>query len=52
MMSHLYSKCGSLRKEMLQIAGGTHNDTWTGNGYELLSQYFIQMNNLNFYFIV
>lgn len=32
MMSHLYSKCGSLRKEMLQIAGGTHNDTWTGNG--------------------
>lgn len=33
MMSHLYSKCGSLRKEMLQIAGGTHNDTWTGAGY-------------------
>ena len=33
-MNHLYSKCGSLRKELLQIAGGTHNDTWTGNGWD------------------
>lgn len=33
MMSHLFSKCGSLHKELLQIAGGTHNDTWTGNGW-------------------
>lgn len=32
MMSQLHAKCGSLRKELLQIAGGTHNDTWAVNG--------------------
>lgn len=40
MMVQLYSKCGSLRKEMLQIAGGTHNDTWTINGLDIHLNFF------------
>lgn len=34
MMTQLHAKCGSLRKEMLHISGGTHNDTWAVTGYE------------------
>lgn len=32
MMSILHSKCGSIKKELLQITGGSHNDTWTASG--------------------
>lgn len=40
MMTQLYLKCGSLRKELLQVAGGTHNDTWTMAGYVKLCHLF------------
>lgn len=33
MMSKLHIKCGSIRKELLQIADGAHNTTWTASGY-------------------
>lgn len=32
MMSMLHSRCGSIHKQMLQITGGSHNDTWAVNG--------------------
>lgn len=32
MMTQLHAKCGSMRKELLQISGGTHNDTWAVTG--------------------
>lgn len=32
MMSFLHSKCGSIHKQILQINGGSHNDTWAVNG--------------------
>lgn len=32
MMVQLQSRCGSLHKPMMQISGGTHNDTWTVAG--------------------
>uniref|UniRef100_A0A182Q4R6 Serine aminopeptidase S33 domain-containing protein n=1 Tax=Anopheles farauti TaxID=69004 RepID=A0A182Q4R6_9DIPT len=33
MMTALHTRCGSTRKQMLQIVGGSHNDTWAVNGY-------------------
>lgn len=33
MMSHLHMRCGSTRKTLLQITGGSHNDTWAASGY-------------------
>ncbi|XP_049288172.1 protein ABHD13 [Anopheles funestus] len=33
MMTMLHTRCGSTRKQMLQIVGGSHNDTWAVNGY-------------------
>ncbi|XP_062545404.1 protein ABHD13 [Armigeres subalbatus] len=33
MMTMLHTRCGSTRKNMLQIVGGSHNDTWAVNGY-------------------
>ena len=32
MMTMLHTRCGSTRKQMLQIVGGSHNDTWAVNG--------------------
>lgn len=32
MMTQLHSRCGSINKQLLQISGGTHNDTWAANG--------------------
>lgn len=33
MMSELYNACGSEKKQLLQLPSGTHNETWTVNGY-------------------
>lgn len=33
MMVALHNKCGSSYKQMLQISGGSHNDSWTAAGY-------------------
>uniref|UniRef100_A0A1B6BZ41 Protein ABHD13 n=1 Tax=Clastoptera arizonana TaxID=38151 RepID=A0A1B6BZ41_9HEMI len=33
MMTELHSKCASQHKQIIQIVGGTHNDTWTCPGY-------------------
>jgi fermentation-respiration switch protein FrsA (DUF1100 family) len=33
MMSELYNSCRSIRKQLLQIPDGTHNETWTAQGY-------------------
>lgn len=32
MMTMLHTRCGSTRKHMLQIVGGSHNDTWAVSG--------------------
>ncbi|XP_030377298.1 protein ABHD13 [Scaptodrosophila lebanonensis] len=33
MMRALYNRCGSERKRLLEIVGGSHNDTWIVDGY-------------------
>lgn len=33
MMSELYNRCSSIRKQLLRIPGGTHNETWQKPGY-------------------
>lgn len=33
MMTELYNRCGSIKKQILQIPGGTHNETWQMHGY-------------------
>lgn len=33
MMSELHSRCSSTRKQLLQLTAGTHNETWTVQGY-------------------
>lgn len=33
MMSELHARCGSQHKQLVQIDGGTHNDTWICPGY-------------------
>lgn len=32
MMTELYNRCGSI-KQLLQVPGGTHNETWQVHGY-------------------
>lgn len=32
MMSMLHTRCGSTRKQLQQISGGSHNDTWSAPG--------------------
>lgn len=32
MMSQLHARCGSTRKQLLQVNGGSHNDTWATTG--------------------
>lgn len=33
MMTELYNRCGSIRKQIIQVPGGTHNETWQIQGY-------------------
>ncbi len=33
MMTQLHARCGSTRKQLLQINGGTHNETWATTGW-------------------
>lgn len=33
MMTELYNRCGSLRKQIIQVPAGTHNETWQVQGY-------------------
>ncbi|KAJ6649552.1 Protein ABHD13 [Pseudolycoriella hygida] len=33
MMLQLHARCGSRRKQLIQIKGGSHNDTWATAGY-------------------
>lgn len=47
MMSELYSRCGSIRKQLLQIAAGTHNETWSVQGYYHSLAVFLQNCRLN-----
>lgn len=42
MMSELYTNCRSLRKQLLQIPDGTHNETWTTQGYYHSFAVFLQ----------
>lgn len=47
MMSELYNRCGSARKQMLQLPNGTHNETWTVQGYYHSLAVFLQNNRMN-----
>lgn len=31
-MTQLHARCGSTRKQLLQVSGGSHNDTWATTG--------------------
>lgn len=42
MMTELYSRCGSIRKQLLQIPAGTHNETWSLQGYYHSLAVFLQ----------
>lgn len=42
MMSELHSRCGSERKQLLQLPLGTHNETWTLQGYYHSLAVFLQ----------
>lgn len=33
MMVDLHNRCGSIRKQLLELQMGTHNETWTVKGY-------------------
>ncbi|KAJ8922354.1 hypothetical protein NQ315_004297 [Exocentrus adspersus] len=33
MMSELHNRCSSIRKQLLQVPNGTHNETWQVQGY-------------------
>lgn len=47
MMSELYTRCGSVRKQLLQIPTGTHNETWMVQGYYHSLAVFLQNCRLN-----
>lgn len=47
MMSELYTRCGSIRKQLLQIPSGTHNETWSVQGYYHSLAVFLQNCRLN-----
>lgn len=47
MMSELHSRCGSIRKQLLQIPAGTHNETWSVQGYYHSLAVFLQNCRLN-----
>lgn len=42
MMTELYNRCGSIRKQLLQVPGGTHNETWQVQGYYHSLAVFLQ----------
>ncbi|CAH0546634.1 unnamed protein product [Brassicogethes aeneus] len=42
MMADLHHRSGSIRKQLLQIPGGTHNDTWQMQGYYHSLAVFLQ----------
>ncbi|XP_019865001.1 protein ABHD13 [Aethina tumida] len=42
MMAELHHRCGSFRKQLLQIPGGTHNETWQMQGYYHSLAVFLQ----------
>ncbi|XP_056630568.1 protein ABHD13 [Diorhabda carinulata] len=54
MMAELHNRCGSARKQLLQVPAGTHNETWLLQGYYRSMAVFLQscsldnINNSNF----
>lgn len=42
MMSDLYNRCGSIRKQIAQLPTGTHNETWILHGYYHSLAVFLQ----------
>lgn len=42
MMAELHNRCGSERKQVLQVPAGTHNETWTLHGYYHSLAVFLQ----------
>ncbi|KAJ8969473.1 hypothetical protein NQ317_015288 [Molorchus minor] len=42
MMSELHNRCNSIRKQLLQIPSGTHNETWQIQGYYHSLAVFLQ----------
>lgn len=42
MMTELHERCGSERKQLLQLPSGTHNETWTLQGYYHSLAVFLQ----------
>ncbi|CAH2012077.1 unnamed protein product [Acanthoscelides obtectus] len=42
MMLELYNRCGSIRKQILHIPAGTHNETWQIQGYYHSIAVFLQ----------
>lgn len=42
MMSELHHRCGSARKQLLQMPAGTHNETWSVQGYYHAVAVFLQ----------
>lgn len=47
MMSELHNKSGSSRKLLIQIPAGTHNETWSVQGYYHSLADFLQLCRLN-----
>ncbi|KAJ8970444.1 hypothetical protein NQ314_001239 [Rhamnusium bicolor] len=42
MMFELHNRCGSIRKQLLQVPSGTHNETWQIQGYYHSLAVFLQ----------
>lgn len=42
MMSELHRACNSVRKQLLLVPDGTHNETWTVQGYYHSVAVFLQ----------
>lgn len=47
MMQELHNRCDSIRKQLLQIPAGTHNETWQLQGYYRSMAVFLQSCRLD-----
>ncbi|CAG9840440.1 unnamed protein product [Diabrotica balteata] len=47
MMQELHNRCNSIRKQLLQVPAGTHNETWQLQGYYRSMAVFLQSCRLD-----
>ncbi|CAG9864474.1 unnamed protein product [Phyllotreta striolata] len=47
MMQELHNRCKSIRKQLVQVPAGTHNETWQLQGYYRSMAVFLQSCRLN-----